>query len=245
MSWLRDRRHHVGQSALNQELCALRAFYGFARRFGCCTLDVKSYLPPARKVPKRLPRHLTDWQIGQLLAAPDLSTFTGFRDHVLIRLLYECGPRAGELVALRVDDLVGDGAITIAGRYCPVSDTLEQLLHEWLALRHRLRPGKTRALFLTARGRPFAGPHRVWKIIDRYARAALGRAQGFTTIRQHPWRGYYPSQLRHGLAVAMLENGCDLRAVQELLGHVSIATTARYLDLDLSRLRVAHRKLFG
>jgi site-specific recombinase XerD len=242
--WLRSRRQHIGQAALNQELSALRAFYGFSQRFGYCNMDVKDYLPPARKLPKKLPRHLTDWQVGQVLASPDLSTFTGFRDHVIMRLLYECGPRAGELIALRIDDLVDDRVLRIGGRLCPMSETLHQLLQDWLALRYRKRPGKCRALFITSAGRPFASAHRVWKIVDRHARAALGQAQGYTRIRQTPWRGYYPSQLRHGLAVAMLERGVDLRAVQELLGHASIATTARYLDLDLTRLRAEHAKLF-
>ncbi|HKK04464.1 MAG TPA: tyrosine-type recombinase/integrase, partial [Gammaproteobacteria bacterium] len=108
------------------------------------------------------------------------------------------------------------------------------------------RPGKASVLFVTQRGRRFSSGRALWDIVDRYARRAIGLGRGYERMtiarRRKPWSGQYPHLLRASMATHMLERGCDLRAVQELLGHASLSTTALYLGVDLALLRREHQK---
>ena len=247
-NWVKNRRKNCAQNTVNRSICFIRQFYQ-----SLIAVSVREDIPACidnlktKKVPKRLPRHLTDWQVGQLLAAPDLQKFTGFRDHVIIRILYETGMRAGEIRGLSTPDL-RVGGLHVNGRFCPISPELERLIQAWLKLRKQANPGRQTALFITTTGRPFTSPNRIWRILDGYARKALGNAQGFgrvvRTRRQKPWTGLYPHQLRSSFAGALLASGCDIRAVQLLLGHSDPRTTERYLGLDIDHLRREHAKLF-
>lgn len=252
-AWLRDRRATTAAATMQQELVALRAFYRWAHAMGCTAVDHSTMLPAGPRVPQRLPRYLTDDQVGQLLAAPNLATLVGFRDHVLIRLAYETGMRAGELVALQLGSVRDDRTIVIlAGkgnvdRLVPISAAMLELLEAWVRLRQTTRPGKANALFVTHRGKALRSARSVWEIVTRYTRPALGLARAFDRIRaerkQRPWQGQYPHLLRASFATALLQRGCDLRAIQELLGHADVRTTARYLTVDLAMLKREHAKL--
>lgn len=251
-AWARSRRQAcVATATLNQELSSLRAFYRWAYAMGHAEQDFSDWLPAGRKPPLRLPRYLTDIQIGCILAAPDLGTPVGFRDHVLLRLLYETGLQAGQLAALELGNLV-DGSLMLTQarggpRYLPISNELSGLLGAWLRIRRTLRPGKSAALFVTARGRALTGGRSVWEIVERYARASIGLARAFDRIkasaRRRPWTGQYPHLFRSSFATALLQRGVDLRAVQELLGHASVKTTARYLAVDIETLKREQAKL--
>lgn len=253
-AWLRARRGAVGVSMLNMELSALRLFYRWAHEWEYAKRDFSGLFPASRRAPERLPRLLDAWQVGQLLAAPDLSTFVGFRDHVMLRLAYETGARASEVVGLESGDLLlSDRLIYIqaaAGRrerMAPCSLEMSLLLTDWLMLRRTAHPGKRRAVFVTQHGKAFAGGRALWEIVDRYSRYALGVGRGYDCIvrtsRQKPWSGHYPHLLRASFATHLLQNGCDIRAVQELLGHRDAATTARYLAIDLDYLKSEQAKL--
>lgn len=253
--WLRDRRGAVSASTVNTDLKALRGFYRWAWVMGVSEQDFTPRVPESRRVPRRLPRYLTDQEVGRLLAEPDLTTFVGFRDHVLIRLLYETGLRASEAARLEIGDILPDGQVFVrAGkglvdRYCPISRELQELLDEWLALRRTARPGKRLAVFVSPRGKAWASGRVVWRRVSLYARRALGLARGFDRVRaearRRPWSGQYPHLLRASMATALLHRGVDLRAVQELLGHSSISTTAGYIGVDIEMLKREHRKLRG
>jgi len=251
-AWVRARRSAVGVSTFNQELAAVRAFYRWASAWEYTDSAALSLLPRSHRAPKRLPRNLTEHEVGRLLAEPDLSTLVGFRDHVMMRLTYETGLRAAELIALDIGSLTGDGCVRVVGgkgrvdRLLPVSSEMERLVDAWLALRRATRPGKSSALFVTHRGRRFSSGRSLWEIVDRYARRAIGLGRGYDRMvaarRRKPWTGQYPHLLRASMATHMLERGCDLRAVQELLGHASLSTTALYLGVDLAMLRREHQK---
>jgi len=239
-------------STFNQELTAVRAFYRWAVLWEHTDSSTLALLPRSHRAPKRLPRNLTEHEIGRLLAEPDLSTLVGFRDHVIMRMAYETGLRAAELVALELGGITGDGYVrVVAGkgrvdRLVPISAEMERLLDAWVALRRSTKPGKAAAMFVTHRGRRFTSGRAVWEIVNRYARRAIGLGRGYDRMtaarRQKPWSGQYPHLLRASMATHMLERGCDLRAVQELLGHASISTTALYLGVDLAMLKREHQK---
>lgn len=251
------RRRQVSQATLNVEAAAIRAFCTYLALCGRLSdpgplLEV---IPVSKRPPARLVRALDEWQIGRLLAAPDLSAPLGFRDHVMLRLVYETGITALEAVRLHLGDIMTEHRMIHVDmparrteRFLPYSRALHGLLDDWIRLRRQFRPGKRSVLFVTRDGRPFSSGRGVWDIVNRYARDALGLARGFDTLasihRRRPWGGHYPHLLRASFAQHLLRNGCNLRAVQELLGHADVKTTARYVGVDLELLRREHRKLF-
>lgn len=252
--WLRARRTAVGVSMLNMELSALRLFYRWCHEWEYAVTDYSGLFPASRRAPQRLPRVLDAWQVGQLLAAPDLATFIGYRDHVMLRMAYETGLRASELVKLEIGDLLltdrlifirnGKGRVD---RYAPCSLELCSLLQAWLSIRRTAGPGKRRVVFITRHGKAFSRGRAVWEIFNRYSRHALGLGRGYERIvrthQQKPWSGQYPHLLRASFATHLLQNGCDLRAVQKMLGHRNLNTTARYLYIDIEYLKKAQAKL--
>jgi len=247
LAWLRLRRSLVAANTVAHEVNVLRAFYAWALRHGwqCTPPD----LPQARRTPAKLPRYLSPNEIARVLALPDLATPVGFRDHVIMRTLYETGIKAGELVALTLADVVYDASMLhIAGRWVPVSAELLGLLRSWETARRRLKPGKSAALFVNHRGKCFTSGRSVWEIVNRYALAACGHNRGYErlqrTIKHAPWSAHGTHLLRASFATALLHNGCDIRAVQIMLGHADVSTTARFLGADIDLLKREHGKLF-
>ncbi|RCX32113.1 tyrosine-type recombinase/integrase [Thioalbus denitrificans] len=251
--WIRARRRSVGVATFNAEMSALRAFYRWAHFMDLSETDPATFIPHSTRAPRRLVRVLNEYQVGALLSAPDLQTLIGFRDHVILRLVYETGLRASEVVRLELGSVSDDRTVRVdAGkgrvdRILPISEQMLGLLDSWVMLRRATLPGKSAVLFCTHRGKPFRSGRSVWEIVNRYAREAMGLARGYESVRrvarQKPWSGQYPHLLRAAMATHLLERGCDLRAVQELLGHASLSTTARYLAVDIQMLKREHAKL--
>lgn len=248
-AWLGARRTRLAPATLNRELKALRRFYAAMRMLGFATVDDAHKIPRNRTVPVRLPRWYTDDQVGLILAAPDVTTFAGMRDHLIIRLLYETGMRSGELVALGVPDILSDRTIYIANgkgghsRYVPISEEAAALVDRYVEQRATTRPGKRRDLWVTHRGRPLRDGRSVWEIVNRHARAALGFGAAYERIRgarrERPWSGHYPHRLRASMATALLHRGCPITVIAQLLGHADVATTEHYLGVDVEHLRAA------
>lgn len=245
--WLRMRRGQVAQNTVSHEINVLKAFYKWLERYGYqpATPD----LPKARRTPARLPRFFSHNEIARLLALPDLASPVGFRDHVIMRTLWETGIKANEAVALVVGDVFYEQAMLHAtGRVVPMSDSLLGLLRSWERVRLQLRPGKSSALFVNHRGKMFTSGRSMWEIVNRYALAACGHARGYErfqrTIKHKPWQAHGPHLLRSAFATTLLHNGCDLRAVQTMLGHADVSTTARFLGADIELLKREHAKLF-
>lgn len=250
--WLSERRRQAAAPAtINVDLKALRAFYDTMALIGAAPQEESNNVPSNRRVPTRLVRTFSDDQVLAMLAAPDVSTFAGYRDSMMMRVLWETGLRATELIQLGLGDVLPDAVYVAAGkggrsRWAPISAELHALLQGYMELRATTRPGKRIALWVSDKGRALRSRRSVWAIVSHWARATLGGAVGYDKVRraarQKPWSGQYPHLLRASMATTLLRHGCPLPAIMQMLGHVSLDSTARYLEVDISDLREAIRK---
>lgn len=247
LRFLALRRRQVGPASVNLEISALKAWFGWLKVAAPQALQPRQW-PKIRRLPARMVRALDDAQVGVLLAQPDLGTFTGLRDHVIMATLYQCGLRASELVSLELGSVRLDGLLYVRGkggkdRLVPFGAAWHGLLETYLRQRARTGCGKRAALFVTKHGKPLRNGRSVWVIVNRYAREALGLDTGFTRLqragRGTPWRGHYPHLLRAAFATELHRRGVNLMAVSQLLGHADVATTQRYLGIDIAQLRAA------
>lgn len=258
-TWARSRRNNISVITFNSELSAIRNFYQWGFSHYIIENNVVEQLPKMHKAPKKLPRYLEDDQISRLLAAPNLSTLVGFRDHVILRLIYETGITAGEVIDLDIWDIHYDDEIIQVrktGKYktrlIPISQTMCGLLKNWIQLRWKAKPKRITSLFVTSRGHCVRHGHAIWQIVNRYADKAINIESPYTMLsktikrkyKRKPWSYIYPTLLRNSFTVHLLRSGCDLRAVQIMLGHESVTTTAKYLELDIVLLKRKHSKLF-
>ena len=217
-------------------LSSLKRFYRYSIREnriqGDPTLQVES-----PKLPRSLPKILTEEDVDALLAAPNVETPLGLRDKSMLEVLYASGLRVSELVTMQVTQLSQDmGVVRIVGkgskeRLVPVGEEALAWMRRYMdSARPDILAGRqANALFVTARG---AGMTRqsFWHLIGRYA----GRAG----IR----KGISPHTLRHAFATHLLNHGADLRVVQMLLGHADISTTQIYTHVARERLKQLHAK---
>ncbi|MFN0315520.1 MAG: site-specific tyrosine recombinase XerD [Burkholderiales bacterium] len=219
-----------------RQLSALRRFYSYLVRQNICAEDPTLQVE-APKLPRALPKSLSEADVENLLAAPKVSTPLGLRDRAMLELLYATGLRVTELITLALNQLSQDmGVVRVLGkgnreRLVPVG---EEAL-DWVA--RYLREGRpailgargSDALFVTARGGAMAR-NAFWYVIRRYAlRAGIHKALS-------------PHTLRHAFATHLLNHGADLRVVQMLLGHADISTTQIYTHVARERLKLLHAK---
>lgn len=210
---------------------SVRGWHRFLAREGIEVDDPSARLRPP-KAPQRLPKALTIEQVERLLSAPSDEEPLGIRDRALLELLYATGARVSEAIDLDVDDLAHGDVLRLRGkgskeRIVPLGSYARTAVDAYLT---RVRPGlamKGRAsarLFLGARGAPLSRQS-AWLVI----RAAAERAQITTDVSPHT--------LRHSFATHLLQGGADVRVVQELLGHASVATTQIYTHVTVDALR--------
>lgn len=210
---------------------SVRGWHRFLAREGIEADDPSGKLRPP-KAPQRLPKALTIDQVERLLAAPSSEEPIGIRDRALLELLYATGARVSEVIGLDVDDLAHGDMLRLRGkgskeRIVPVGSFARAAVDAYLT---RVRPGlaaKGRAsarLFLGARGAPLSRQS-AWLVI----RDAAERAQITVAVSPHT--------LRHSFATHLLQGGADVRVVQELLGHSSVATTQIYTHVSVDALR--------
>jgi integrase/recombinase XerD len=217
-------------------LAAVRGFLRFLVRGGVLPDDPARTLR-VRRPPERLPRALGNGEVTELLAQPADQERAGLRDRALLELLYACGLRVSEAIALRGTQLdLTAGFVTVVGkgnkeRVVPLGRAARAALVAYL---ERERPRVLRGrpspfVFLGPGGRPLSR-QAVWKLVRRRALAAgLGRRVS-------------PHVLRHTFATHLLTGGADLRIVQTLLGHADITTTQVYTHVTPTRLREVHRR---
>lgn len=210
---------------------SVRGWHRFLAREGIEADDPSGRLRPP-KAPRRLPKALTIDQVERLLAAPSAEEPLGIRDRALLELLYATGARVSEAIGLDVDDLSHGDVLRLRGkgskeRIVPVGSYARAAVDAYLT---RVRPelaAKGRAsarLFLGARGAPLSRQS-AWLVI----REAAERAQITAPVSPHT--------LRHSFATHLLQGGADVRVVQELLGHSSVATTQIYTHVSVDALR--------
>lgn len=218
-------------SSADRALMAVRGMHRFLLAEGLSHADPARDVP-APKLESRLPDVLTVDQARALLEQDFPATATGARDHAILEVLYGCGLRVSELVGLdRREALLDEGLLLVLGkgskeRAVPISGAALEALVAYLSgsrpqLVRASRP--TDAVFLNARGGRLSRQS-VHAICERY-----GRLAGI--------KGLHPHTLRHSYATHLVEGGADLRVVQELLGHASIATTQVYSHVDRTHVR--------
>lgn len=230
------RRQGRAASTVKRRTAAIRSFYKYLQREGVLAHDPTLDLASPR-LPRRLPRILTVNEVERLLAAPNPGVQEGVRDRALLELMYATGLRVSETVGLDLSDLdLAHEVVRCIGkgnkeRLVPLGSQAVRALREYLGkARPRLaRRHSTQALFVSRLGGRFSRQG-CWKLIRRYARRS-----GLTTP-------VTPHMLRHSFATHLLERGADLRAVQEMLGHATIAMTQVYTHLTRDRLREVYRQ---
>ena len=226
-------------SSTSRMLSSLKQFFLFLRKEGILETNPMS-LVHRPKQGRHLPKVLTASEIEALLQAPDTSSPHGLRDRAIFELMYATGLRVTELVRLKLEDLHLElGFIQTLGkgdkeRLVPLIDEaiewleayLEQVRPSFLRLAGSASPQE---VFLTERGKAFTRQG-IWKNLNKYV-ALAGIKQNVS-----------PHMLRHSFATHLLENGADLRMVQELLGHADISTTQIYTHISTQRLQEVYRK---
>lgn len=225
--------HDVGIAVRSQAriVASLRSFFGY--------LSMEGYLPgnPAEllETPRlglHLPEVLTVGEIDSMIAAIDCSKEECRRDRAMMEVLYGCGLRVSEMTGLEISrTYLDEGFLVVLGkgdkeRMVPMSETSVEEVREWLKDRSRMKvkPGDENILFLNRRGGRLTR-QRAFQIVKGLAEAAGIR------------KSISPHTLRHSFATHLLEGGANLRAIQQMLGHESIATTQIYIHLDASTLR--------
>ena len=236
------------RASIARRVGAIHTFYRWARGQGVVERD-PSILLGRPKVSSRLPIVLRPTEAAALVEAPDAgddpkadeesakrARAVALRDRAILELLYGSGLRVAEVAGLPVIAVDLDRArVSVIGkgskeREVPMSDHSCDAVAAWLAEgRELLRPEGEAALFLNLRRRPIS-PRDIRRLVGRYGGATLSG------------RRVTPHTLRHSFATHLLEGGADIRAVQELLGHASVATTQRYTHVTRSRLFEAYRQ---
>jgi integrase/recombinase XerD len=229
-----EERAPASPATLQRKAACLRSFYRHLRREELIVHDPTNDL---RSPPKlmRLPKVLSREQVAKLLEQPKGASPLALRDKALLELMYACGLRISEAITLEVADVDSEeGMLRARGkgskeRIVPVGSSAIRALGRYLA---RARPMLVRArvessLFVNHRGTRLTRQG-VYKIIQNYAHSA-GLAERMT-----------PHTLRHTFATHLLAGGCDLRSLQEMLGHADLATTQIYTHLSAERLKDAY-----
>jgi integrase/recombinase XerD len=227
----------VAASTLARKVACLRSFYHHLRREGTIEHDPTADLRGPPK-PQRLPRVLTREQVARLLAQPHGGEPLTLRDRALLESMYACGLRASEAVGLELTDVdLEEGLLRARGkgskeRIVPIGRQALAALHVYLRggrpqLIDLARAQPPAQLFLNSRGSGLTRQG-LYKIIQGHARSA-GLAERMS-----------PHTLRHSFATHLLAGGCDLRSLQEMLGHADLATTQVYTHLSADRLKDAY-----
>jgi integrase/recombinase XerD len=215
---------------------ALRIFFRFLTARNRIPADPAEKLPLPR-LPRTLPQPLSKEEMAMLVAAPAGDTPLEIRDRALLELLYACGLRIAEACSVRLENLDDEGGvIRVTGkgnktRLIPVGKAALEALHFYLtnARPKLVSPKSGGEIFLSVRGYALT-PARIWQVVRLYAKRA-GIEESI-----------HPHQLRHSFATHLLAGGADLRIIQEMLGHASIATTQIYTQVDRSQLKSIHQK---
>lgn len=233
-----DGRAGVSASSAARMLSSVRGWHRFLAEEGLVARDVAAEQRPPKQ-PKRLPKAISIDEVERLLDACSGDDPIALRDRALLELLYATGARVSEAVDLNVDDIMGEGGATAEAvrlfgkgrkqRIVPLGRYAREALDAYLVRSRPLlspRGRATPALFLGARGARLSRQS-VWLVI----RDAAHRASLTTELSPHT--------LRHSFATHLLEGGADVRVVQELLGHASVATTQLYTLVTADAVREA------
>ncbi|MDD5491769.1 MAG: site-specific tyrosine recombinase XerD [bacterium] len=230
------RQGNLQAASIARTLVSIRNFHRFLLQENIFTQDPTENLD-APKLEKHLPETLSGAQVETLLNQPNLTTSLGLRDRTIMEVMYASGLRISEIIKLEEDNInLSIAYVRCFGkggkeRIVPLGRTAIQFLKQYKkAVRPKLlKSGQlTKALFITQQGSEFSRTG-LWKVIKKYGRQAK-------IIK------LTPHLLRHSFATHLLEHGADLRSIQEMLGHSSIATTQIYTSIAKEGLKRIHKK---
>lgn len=226
--------HDIGIAERSQAriVAGIRAFFHFLTMEGYLDANPAELLETP-KIGLHLPEVLTLEEIDAIIGAIDPSKAEAQRDRAIIETLYGCGLRVSELITLEISRIFPEeGYLVVRGkgnkeRMVPMSETSIAEINDYLSDRATLpvKPGEENILFLNRRGRHLTR-ERIFQIVKELAENAGIR------------KSISPHTLRHSFATHLLEGGANLRAIQQMLGHESIATTQIYIHLDLSLIHI-------
>ncbi len=225
----------LGARTVNRKLSALRGFFRFARLTGTIATEPTALIDPP-KTPKRLPEFVETGRMDRLFDEPTWPEgYRGVLHRLVLELLYGTGMRLAELIGATVGDAdLGAGTLRVLGkrnkeRIIPLGLSLTQLLQEYIDARSALfgEPAAPSPLLVGEKGKQL-GRRSVQRLVVHYLGAVTSQ------------RKKSPHVLRHTFATHMLNNGADLNAVKELLGHASLAATQVYTHNTVEKLRKVH-----
>jgi integrase/recombinase XerC len=222
----------LGKTSVARALAAVRSFYRWLAQEGVVEQNPAA-LVSTPKLPKKLPRVPTIEEMNAVLDGqmPEVASFPE-RDRIMFELLYGCGIRNSELIGINLDDIrLSSEAILIRGkgkkeRYVPFGDSVEAALAAYLPLRQQTlaeRKKITTALLINQRG-------------GRLTTRSVGRIIKKVAVAKGLSPDVHPHTLRHAFGTHMLEEGADLRSIQEMLGHERLSTTQRYTQLSMKHV---------
>lgn len=228
-------RQGLSSPTIARRLAAVRGFFAFLEAEGRIRRDPTRNLG-SPKLPRRLPKALTEHEVSAIIDSADARGPTGLRDAAMLELIYAAGLRVSELCSLRIHDINFEaGYVRCIGkgskeRIVPLGEQALEKVRAYLedgrpAL---AKPGSQDILFLNHRGGRLSRQG-FWKIIKRHAALA--------GVNRH----VSPHTMRHSFATHLLEHGADLRSVQEMLGHASVSTTQVYTHLTRDKLKEIYK----
>jgi integrase/recombinase XerC len=222
----------LDKASVARALAAVRSFYRWLAQEGVVEQNPAA-LVSTPKLPKKLPRVPTIEEMNTVLDGqmPEVASFPE-RDRIMFELLYGCGIRNSELIGINLDDIrLSSEAILIRGkgkkeRYVPFGDSVKTALASYLPVRQRMlaeRKKNTAALLVNQRG-------------GRLTTRSVGRIIKKIAVAKGLSPDVHPHTLRHAFGTHMLEEGADLRSIQEMLGHERLSTTQRYTQLSMKHV---------
>jgi integrase/recombinase XerD len=231
------QNQNKSRNTVIRTVSSLRRFFQYLVQFGIIQEDPMLKVDSPKKA-QSLPDVLSEQQVNQLLTAPDTTKRLGIRDRAILETLYATGLRVSELINLKLVDLhlsmhllqtIGKGD---RERIVPISDVAIEWLTRYLQttrVKLLVKRPNTDFVFLNAHGKQLTR-QAIWQLIKKYVNQV--------GIRTH----VTPHTLRHSFATHLLENGADLRIVQELLGHADISTTQIYTHISHRHLKEVYDK---
>lgn len=220
--------------SITRHLSAIRRFHAFLHQERLAeTNPVAGFDSP--HLIRALPKNLSEQEIERVLSTVCDETPDSSRDAAILELFYSCGLRIGELVNLPLRDVaLAESLVRVRGkgskvRLVPIGERAIARVQAWLRVRSDMDNVCDDTLFLSKRGKRMSRTS-VWAVVKRHARLA------------NVSKNVTPHTLRHSFATHLLDNGADLRAVQEMLGHSDIATTQIYTHVSAERLHKAHKE---
>ncbi|MCA1623873.1 MAG: site-specific tyrosine recombinase XerD [Acidobacteria bacterium] len=232
--WLIDLAgEKLSENSKRRLISALRGFYKFLQFDGHIKKNPAEDLVAPQKG-LYLPKFLSESEIENLFAAPDVLTEIGLRDRTILELMYACGLRVTEAVDLRLKDLnIDTGILTCKGkgsktRRVPVGKSAIEWLKKYLVLRRQKENIEVQNLFVTSAGNPI-NRQMIFLFIKEYAKKI-----GIEDVSPHT--------LRHSFATHLIQNSADIRSVQQMLGHADISTTQIYTHITDVHLRKSYEQ---